>query len=201
VDRGFAVETIYNGFDTHPALGDRSGTRAWLGVDDDTVLVAHPVRAIARKNIAAALAFAEGLGATYWITGATEEGYDTELANLFAHARCPVIHRHRAHLADIYAAADVIAFPSTWEGFGNPPIEAAIHRRPVMVGHYPVADELRALGFRWFEPDDVDGVSRFLADPDPHLLDHNQRVAETHLSYETMRRRVHELLAGPGWTP
>jgi glycosyltransferase involved in cell wall biosynthesis len=200
-ERGIAAETIYNGFDVHPAPGDRERTRRALGVAADAVLVGHPVRAIARKNIAAALAFAEGLGATYWITGEIEEGYDDELARLFAEARCPVLHQRCDRISDIYAAADVIAFPSTWEGFGNPPIEAAIHRRPVMVGHYPVAEELRALGFRWFEPTDIAGVRRFLAHPDPRLLDYNRHLAEAHFSYEAMRRRVLVLLTAQGWAP
>jgi glycosyltransferase involved in cell wall biosynthesis len=102
---------------------------------------------------------------------------------------------------DVYAAADAIAFPSTWEGFGNPPIEGALHRKPVAVGSYPVADELRAFGFRWFEPDDAAALDMFLREPDLALLDDNQRIAVENFSLDRMAARLRALLDDAGWWP
>ncbi len=203
-DRGLRATTIYNGFDVHGAgTGDRAATRAWLGVADDELLLAHPVRAIPRKGIGAALALCEELGATYWLLGPAEDGFDDELGQLLSGARCRVIHRPLPHGPDIYAAPDAIVFPSTWEGFGNPPIEAAIHRRPVAVGPYPVGAELRRLGFVWFDADahGVPALADFLADPDAALLDHNHALAAEHFSVEVMAERLRSLLDEAGWLP
>ncbi len=200
-ERGIEATTIYNGFDDHPAPGDRDGTRASLAVAADELLVAHPVRAIARKNIGAALRITAVLGGTYWLLGEPEEGYDDTLAALLADAPCRVIHRAQGDVSDIYAAADVVAFPSTWEGFGNPPIEAAFHRRPVVIGDYPVGAEIRALGFEWFDPDGLDALSDWLADADPALLDHNEAVARKHFSQTAMTEKLGRLLDEAGWSP
>lgn len=199
--RGLEATVIYNGFDTSGPHGDRVGMRTKLGVTDDTLLVVHPVRAIPRKNIPAAIAIAEELGGTYWLMGHAEEGYDTTLEQLLGDARCPVIHRPVARTPDIYAAADLVAFPSTWEGFGNPPVEAAIWRRPCIVGSYPVAEELAEFGFRWFSPHRLDEVRAFLGCPDVDLLDQNRAIAQKHFSLERVRSDLVALLGDAGWLP
>jgi mannosylglucosylglycerate synthase len=200
-ERGIEATTIYNAFDVHEPMGDRAATRAAFAIDSDERLVIHPVRAIERKNIPKAIEMAEALDATYWLLGAAEENYDAELDRILARARTRVIHRASTDRPGFYAASDIVAFPSTWEGFGNPPVEAAIFRRPVAVGHYPVAEELRALGFRWFDPDDIHGLRAWFEGKDEALLDHNQRLAREHFSFETMRKKLGSLLADAGWLP
>ena len=155
------------------------GTRAALGVGADERLLVHPVRAIARKGVPAALALAEALGATYWLVGPAEDGYDDELGGAprrRAGARRST-GRRPGTMADAYAACDAVAFPSTWEGFGNPPIEAAIHRRPVAVGRLPGGRRAPGARLPVVRPDATRRARRASSrDPDPALHDHNAAV-------------------------
>jgi glycosyltransferase involved in cell wall biosynthesis len=200
--RGINATTIYNGFDPDPPAGDREKTRETLDVVDHDRLVIHPVRAIPRKNISAAVRLAEQLDATYWLLGPAEDGYDDDLEAVLAGATCRVIHHPSpGDIHDAYAAADAVAFPSTWEGFGNPPIEASLHRRPVAVGSYPVAEELRGFGFTFFDPDLPDDLDRFLLEPDEALLDHNRRIAVEHFSLDRMVGDLRAVLEEAGWMP
>lgn len=203
-ERGIDAVTIRNGFDTAAPQLDRATVRVELDMPDDERIVVHPVRAIARKDVPAAIAIAEALGATYWLTGPAEEDYAPTLQRVLAAAEqrgVAVRHHPAPSVAALNAAADVIAFPSTWEGFGNPPVEAAIHHRPAAVGHYPVAEELRSLGFRWFDPARPAELVRWLEAPDDELLAHNAAVADAHLSLEVMTERLRSLFDEAGWTP
>jgi len=201
-DRGIDAVRIYNGFPTDTRPSTSPELRAMLDIAPDEVVLAHPVRAIERKDVPRAIAIAEELDATYWLWGPAEDGYGDELSRILARARCRVVHRAPdVDPIDLYRAANAVLFPSTWEGFGNPPVEAAMHDLPAAVGPYPVADELRRLGFRWFPTDDAGPLGRFLADPDPTLLAHNRDVARTHLSLESMTEALRALFDEAGWIP
>jgi glycosyltransferase involved in cell wall biosynthesis len=199
-DRGIAATTIYGGFPVPPP-GRRAAARARLGVGPDTRLLLQPTRAIARKNVPAGLAMAAALGADYWLTGPEEDGYGPELERLLAAASCRVHRRIPAGLTmdDAYAACDAVVFPSIWEGFGAPLIEASLHRRPLAVGDYPVAAELAAFGFSWFPAADPAPLRAFLEHPDPALLERNHDIVRRHFSMDALTAELAELLGSAGW--
>ena len=199
-DRGIAATTVYGGFPV-PGPGRRALARERLGVPPDRWLLLQPTRAIPRKNVPAGLAMAEALGADYWLTGPDEDGYGPELERLLAAATGRVHRRLPGDLTmdDAYAACDAVVFPSTWEGFGAPLVEASLHRRPLAVGDYPVAAELAAFGFRWFPADDPTPLKAFLDRPDPALLAANHDIAVRHFSLDALCGRLAALLEGAGW--
>ncbi len=194
---GIRATTVYNAFEADPAPGDRAGTRTRLGVDDDTTLLVQPTRALARKNIAGALALCEAVGGTYWLLGPAEDGYGPELERLVAGAACPVLRGSPpggCSVADAYGACDVVLLPSLWEGFGNPSVESATFGRPLAIGPYPVATELAAFGFRWFDATDPAELGAWLRAPDEELLAHNHEVASTHFNLADLPGRLARVL-------
>jgi len=218
--RGLRSVTIRNAFDPHPQLGDRQAARSALGVKPGQLLVVQPTRAIARKNIPQALALAEALGAFYWLVGAAEEGYGSAVRALLARARVPThwgaldgLVSASGGIEHAYAAADLVALPSHYEGFGNPSIEAAVHHRLAAVGHYPAAQELRGLGFRWLDPAQPGAVARYLgcatnqallepATPAGRtIIESNAALARRLLNLDHLPGRLAELMAGLGLRP
>lgn len=198
-ERGIEATTAYNTF-AAAQPGERDATRRLLGVADDETLLLHPTRAVGRKNIPTAISLANELGATYWLTGDAEMGYGPELDQILSQARGRVIRHPADDMADAYAACEAVLFPSSWEGFGNPPIEAALHRKAPAVGAYPVASELiERFGFRWLSTDSPKPLAEWLAEPDEALLDHNQLIARTHFSSDSLRRTLANLLRKWGW--
>jgi glycosyltransferase involved in cell wall biosynthesis len=198
--RNIGADVFYNCFDPSPPPGDRAAARAAFELGEDELVVLQPTRAIARKNVAGGLRLAIDLGAVYWLLGRPEDGYDQELERLVDAAR----HEIRvlrgpawpeATLADAYAACEVVTLPSTWEGFGNPSVESALHRRPLAIGPYPVGKEIRAFGFQWFEIEDPAPLAAWLGQPSEDLLDRNQAVARSHFSITDLPGRLERWLA------
>jgi len=203
--RGITAHTIRNTFDFDSPPGDRDPTRAELGIADDLVVL-QPTRAIPRKNVPGGVRFAEALArlvpertVVFWLTGPAEDGYDRALARTMTTTPLRMVHGRSARPADAYAAADVVVFPSTWEGFGNPVIESVVARRPLAVHRYPVLDEILA-GLRVFSVENAADVAEWVQAPDRALLDANRAVAQRDFSLADLPGRLAAAFANNGWT-
>lgn len=205
-NRGFSAVTLRNAFDLEPRRGDRDATRERFGFAPDDLVLLQPTRAIPRKNIPGAIAFAAELAAReperrvkLWITGPAEDGYDDVFARLVAESVVPITIGRAQSAPDAYAAADIVLFPSTWEGFGNPVIESIAHRRPIVVGTYPVLDELRGFGVQLLGIDDVAGVQEWLRHPRTDVLERNVDLVRPHCSIQDLPERLGAVLRAAGW--
>ena len=130
---------VRNSFDLDALPGDRAATRGAFGFDAPNDVVAPPAdRAIpTEERRAVALRFAErARGAASRprraATGSpvrprTATTTSSTASWRWRRVRCTVGRAPRP--ADAYAAADLVVFPSTWEGFGNPVIESMVARR------------------------------------------------------------------------
>ncbi|MGO9560675.1 MAG: hypothetical protein ACLPQS_05045 [Acidimicrobiales bacterium] len=190
--RGIVARTIYHHFDMDPPRGDRERTRATLGLESDQRLLLQPTRVAASKNVAGGLLLARGIGAVYWVLGPVDEDYHARLDQLVSRAAVRVIQGRPdgVTLADAYAASDAVVLASTWEGFGNASIESAAYRRPFAIGPYPVGTELRRYGFSWFDWRNSAALDRYLADPDPFVVDRNERVARMRFSSSDLAQQL-----------
>jgi glycosyltransferase involved in cell wall biosynthesis len=205
-ERGIAARTIHNSFVFGRPLGERITTRAALGFDEADIVLLQPTRAIPRKNVAGGIEYAERLAdrvapraVRYWITGPAEDGYDDAFERIVDRADVPV-HVGRAGRADdAYAAADLIVFSSTWEGFGNPVIEAVAAHRMVVVGWYPVLDEI-VEGLDLLSLDDVDGAAEWLRRADMETLQANERAARARFDVDHLPDRLRDAFSAVGWT-
>lgn len=193
--RGIETTTLMNSFDCSPPQGNRDGLREQLAITDEH-LILLPTRAIPRKNIEGALALAQRLDAVFWLLGPAEDGYDATLDGLL---RESTVRLRRGlpngfNIHDAYAACDLVVMPSTWEGFGNPVLESVTHRRPLALFPYPVAKEITAYGFNFFDLHDDEGIQAFLTHPNSELLEGNLAIAREHFNVEHLPAKLATLL-------
>jgi mannosylglucosylglycerate synthase len=119
------------------------------------------------------------------------------------HEGKPIRPAHSLH--DAYLAADLITYPSHYEGYGNALVEALFYGVPVLVNRYPVyVADIAPLGLRLVEiegaitDDTVAEVRSLLSNPRKirENANHNFEIGKRALSYTVLRRHLRKLLNG-----
>ncbi len=148
----------------------------------------------------------EGLAYWHWIEReARLMGVSLELIDqLTVGERGHVIEGKTYSLADAYLNADLVTYPSIYEGFGNALIEAVYYKRPVVVNRYPVYNsDIRPLGFEFIELDGY--VNDRAIEQAMHVLEHpedaremvegNFSIARDYFSLETLEVLLAQVLS------
>jgi len=209
-----ALILIEHGLDAPAATASREATRRRLGLPQSQPLLLNVGRLTAQKNqdvLIRALACLPQAHLVLAGAGAKDDTFHALAVTLGVDDR---LHRLGAlpadDIADLYAAADLFVFPSTWETFGLAAVEAGMAGLPMVVADLPVLREvLRADGSEpvaFVAPDDVEGwisaIGRALtqAAPAPRgaaafaralaAKYSRQRMIESYLSLFEAHRRI-----------
>ncbi|MCK4619699.1 MAG: glycosyltransferase family 4 protein [Desulfobacterales bacterium] len=212
-------------FDNPPEPVDdyASDVRNALGVEDDQLLILQPTRVVKRKRIELAIELINRLGkkAKLVISHASgDEGYDYEcrvkeyacLMGVDTIFVSDIINEKRGFtesgkkiytLNDIYPHADLVTYPSDFEGFGNAFLEAIYFRKPIMVNSYSIyAMDIKPKGFSVIEINgyitdkSIRQVEKVLEDEKlrEKMVDHNYEIAKTCYSYSVLHKKLKNLL-------
>ena len=102
-------------------------------------------------------------------------------------------------LEDIYPYADLVTYPSTFEGFGNAFLEAVYFRKPVVVNNYSIYHkDIKPKGFQVIEIDGYvtgDAVLKtnlVLKDASlrQRMVDHNYELGRRYFAYEVLESQL-----------
>lgn len=106
-----------------------------------------------------------------------------------------------ADLPRVVAGSRALVFPSRYEGFGLPPVEALACGRPVLVSDLPVMHEVLGRHARYVPFDDTDAWSQALADlpasADP-AAEEERRAHAAVYSWDACAERTREVLLRAG---
>ncbi len=216
-------------FDSPPPPPDdyARSFRRKIGLDDDDILVLQPTRVVERKGIEHTIELIRRLDperAKLVITHAVgDEGgayarYIREFSSLLGVEILFVADRIAAHrgtvddgsrlftLEDVYCQADLVAYPSEYEGFGNAFLEAVYHKRPVLCNRYAIyRTDIEPCGFRtilfegFLREETVAEVRKVLEDETyrREMVEHNYKIASRFFGYHVVEDEIRFLFQRP----
>ncbi len=201
--------------------------REKIGLAPDDVFILQPTRVIPRKRIERSIeivkAVNEALGKknrVLVISHASGDEGDEYYRRIKEYAREVGVQLvHIDHLisensgsesggpsysiADIYRCADLVTYPSGYEGFGNAFLEAIYFKKPVVVNRYSIyIVDIEPKNFdvivmdEFVSPSVVQNIIQVLQDPvrQKEMVDHNYELAKKYFSYEVLEAKLLHLL-------
>ena len=207
-----------------PGIDEWNGdVRTAFDIADDELLILQPTRVVQRKGIQHAIELVARLGrkAALVISHASgDEGHEYQkrvedfasLMRIRAIFVDDLIREKREYTADgrktytlqdIYPHADLVTYPSIFEGFGNAFLEAIYFKRPIMVNNYSIySHDIKPKGFDVIEMDEflsddiVEQTRRILDDPQrvAEMGEKNYEIASRYYSYEMVEEALTFLL-------
>ncbi len=212
-------------FETEPEdLYSESNLRKEIGLEPDDIMLLQPTRVVPRKGIEHSIALVSQLknpkcklvvshesgdeGLEYrdaLIELADHSGVDLRFIQAqvssvdpFSNGKVP------GHsLQEVYAHADLITYPSLYEGFGNALLEAFYFRKPVLVNRYAIfIADIEPKGFKVVTMDGfltrtvLEQVRKVISDAKyrQEMVDYNFELGKKFFSYSVLRRKLRSLI-------
>lgn len=100
-------------------------------------------------------------------------------------------------LARYYSNAIALIYPSLYEGFGIPPMEAIANKCPVLLSDIPVFHEIYGDSVKYFDPYDVDDISNKLKQAIGYVdseLYENMELMVSKYSWEKSANKILKIL-------
>jgi len=194
-----------------------------LGIGPDDKMILQPTRVVPRKGIEHTIelmrrlndkryklvvsheAGDEGTDYSEWLKKlARSQGVNITFFSHRVRSKRSVINGIKNYsLSDIYRQADLITYPSLYEGFGNAFIEGIYFYKPILVNRYSVyITDIEPKGFEVLTMDQlltdetVWQVWEALENPEvrDEMVHHNFELAKRYYSYSTLRRNLKYLI-------
>ncbi|MFQ5834792.1 MAG: glycosyltransferase, partial [bacterium] len=212
-------------FENPPSFDDYSSDiRESLGLEADELLILQPTRVVKRKGVEHSIELVSRLGmkAKLVISYASgDEGHEYEkrvheyssIMNVDTLFISDIIKPYRGKTSDgrkiytpvdLYHHADLVTYPSNFEGFGNAFLEAIYFGKPIVVNIYSVyAIDIKPKGFKVIELNDyvdskaVELTKKVLESPGlvKEMAEHNYELGKRYYSYSVLRQKLKVLLS------
>jgi glycosyltransferase involved in cell wall biosynthesis len=197
--------------------------RESLGFKPEDVIILQPTYIIPRKGIEHAIQLVEELGdprykllitheveaeayeyGSWLQESALQRGVDLRMINTSSGDPAgSEPHERRISLWDVYPHADLITYPSLYEGFGNAFLDAVYFKKPLLINRYATfVRDIEPKGFDLIAMDGylnrktVSRVKEILTSPEHResMVNTNYEIALKHYSYAVLEKCAERLL-------